>query len=702
MRRPIRLRALVAVLAAAAVMRLLAIALIVPAAEATWFEPFLTYTLAHPSVDPWSGWLDSGGSADAFPYGPGMLLFFGAFAAAASVVPIAGAAQIGIAVGLLLIDAVVGAVIWRSSRRYPERGLILWALSPIVFFATYLHGQLDLLPSALLLLTFVDLRSSRSLRSGLWLGIAIATKASALLAVPLIVLLLVRDRRYRSRARSLLLGAAPGIAIALACLALPGYRRMVLASPQFESVFAFSVRLSSSVSLLIAPAIVLLVGALFWRFSRLNLDLLLLYSTVMLLVVPLLAPASPGWYLWSGPLLALLLGETRFRYLLMVWATWAALAIGGALQYSPGAWRSSSIPPNPTRGLSVLLPQLTSAVPWLPDTIRTAGIGMGLVTAAVLLDRLGRRFDQYRLSSAPFSLAVAGDSGTGKDTLCVSLAQVFGTRSTAFVMGDDYHRHERGAPAWRVRTHLDPAANDIARLVRDVVGLIRGDFVTSRHYDHAKGRFTEHRAIARGDLVVVSGLHVLTATAIRNAVDLTVFLDMDEHLRALLKVRRDFEERGHAPASTLASIQARAGDREAFIQPQEPLADLVLRLEPAQPFEFVADGSDVPEVPPLRLVLVIRGLTFAEDLQRALIALVALEVSVEYLREPGAVRLAIEGIDAVDTLDVNAVAQHLISRPQEVFVGRPSWLGGSFGLCQLVLALALLERRGHADEERSR
>jgi hypothetical protein len=66
------------------------------------------------------------------------------------------------------------------------------------------------------------------------------------------------------------------------------------------------------------------------------------------------------------------------------------------------------------------------------------------------------------------------------------------------------------------------------------------------------------------------------------------------------------------------------------------------------------------------------------------------------------VRLLIEDTDDVESADIAAVAQSLLTRPQEVFVAKPSWLGGSFGLCQLVLTLAMLERRRRTDEERAR
>jgi hypothetical protein len=43
--------------------------------------------------------------------------------------------------------------------------------------------------------------------------------------------------------------------------------------------------------------------------------------------------------------------------------------------------------------------------------------------------------------------------------------------------------------------------------------------------------------------------------------------------------------------------------------------------------------------------------------------------------------------------DVRSLARHLLDRPEELFVRDPVWLGGSRGVMQLILVLAMLERR---------
>ena len=178
--------------------------------------------------------------------------------------------------------------------------------------------------------------------------------------------------------------------------------------------------------------------------------------------------------------------------------------------------------------------------------LATGTVLLGILMLVLIYRRARPRLDMYRLSGSPMSVAIAGDSGTGKDTLCISLANVFGESATSFLMGDDYHLYDRKAPLWQVTTHLHPAANDLPSMNRDALSLMRGQPVWAVHYDHTRGRFTKPRPIRQRELVVVNGLHALTSEEVRRTADLTVYTSMDERLRRQLKINRDVGQRGHS------------------------------------------------------------------------------------------------------------------------------------------------------------
>lgn len=676
----------VGLLALGVVVRIVLVVVLVPEIQTAWFTPFFRSLLDHPSLDPWQTFLDSGGDPAAFPYGPVQLVFFAFFAAITSWLPAEWGVQIGIAVGLLVVEAALWVMVYRSRRR-PERfGLLLVALSPIAVYASYVHGQLDLLPTALMFAAAVALRDRRWTASGVLGGLAIAAKFSSAFVPPLVLIFLLRNARFREHTRAYLLGLLPGLLLTLVPVALPGYREMVISTPSSESVVAYAVDLGPGLTLVVLPVVYVALLGLLYRFKRGNPALVVLLIGITLTAVTLLTPASPGWYLWSVPFLAVLAAPLGRQAM-------AALAAFWILATTTVALRASGSQPRGSTGTEdgfTEVGNFVHASGSLGSVLATATVVSGVLLLVLLYRRARPRFDMYRLSNSPMSVAIAGDSGTGKDTLCISLANVFGESATSFLMGDDYHLYDRNAPLWQVTTHLHPAANDLPSMNRDALSLMRGQPVWAVHYDHTRGRFTKQRPIRQRELVVVNGLHSLTSADVRRAADLTVFTSMDERLRRQLKINRDVGERGHSLEKVVSSIERRYPHAHQFIEPQADLADIVFRLEPerALPNEEAVDPRPVT----MALVASLRDTSFVEKLQRSLVSIGDCAAWIEYTGQPGEVRLVSHPED-LRPEDTAAIAMSLVERPEELFTDDPVWLGKSRGVMQLIVVLALLERR---------
>ena len=83
-----------------------------------------------------------------------------------------------------------------------------------------------------------------------------------------------------------------------------------------------------------------------------------------------------------------------------------------------------------------------------------------LVIAYRISQRMIKINDFLGLSKKPFSIGIAGDSASGKDTYVESLVGLFGNHSTTHLSGDDYHYWDRNEKIWEHLTHLDPKSND--------------------------------------------------------------------------------------------------------------------------------------------------------------------------------------------------------------------------------------------------
>ena len=154
------------------------------------FVPFIDYFVSSGFSNPWAHFAHS--VPDAFPYSGGMLallsiprLLLNPFMQAGTV---SSLHLLALRIPLLVADIVILRVLvsWFPTRM--NRVLFLYWCSPIVFYISYIHGQLDALPTALVLVALASLIRKRFLLSGLLYGAAISTKFSVLAIAPFLIL----------------------------------------------------------------------------------------------------------------------------------------------------------------------------------------------------------------------------------------------------------------------------------------------------------------------------------------------------------------------------------------------------------------------------------------------------------------------------------------------------------------------------------
>jgi hypothetical protein len=115
--------------------------------------------------------------------------------------------------------------------------------------------------------------------------------------------------------------------------------------------------------------------------------------------------------------------------------------------------------------------------------------GIGAIVALQILREGIRENDYYSLGQKPLVVGISGGSCTGKTTFAGALSGLFGNFSSVHLLGDDYHNWDRTSPMWRSITPLNPRANKLFELVRDLRRLLNGGIVNVRMYNHETGRF---------------------------------------------------------------------------------------------------------------------------------------------------------------------------------------------------------------------
>ena len=185
-------------------------------------------------------------------------------------------------------------------------------------------------------------------------------------------------------------------------------------------------------------------------------------------------------------------------------------------------------------------------------------------------------------AARPVMLAIAGDSAAGKTTLTRGLVEAIGADNITSMCVDDYHRYDRQERKGVPFTPLHPACNYVGIMEQHLQLLAMGEPVLKPVYNHHDGTLDRPVLFEPADYVIVEGLLPLHSRLSRACFDLSVYLDPVEETRYRWKIQRDTRDRGYTEAQVVADLERREPDSVAFVKPQCPYADVVVRFAPIE------------------------------------------------------------------------------------------------------------------------
>jgi uridine kinase len=142
-----------------------------------------------------------------------------------------------------------------------------------------------------------------------------------------------------------------------------------------------------------------------------------------------------------------------------------------------------------------------------------------------------------------------------------------------------YHDLVHLSPADRAVVNYDhPDSLDVDLLVSHLDDLLAGRPAEVPVYDFSTHTRTGRtRRVEPAPVVVVDGILVLAFPAIRECLDISVFVDAPAEVRLARRLDRDVRERGRTPESVRAQFAATVAPmHEAFVSPCRSFADMVL------------------------------------------------------------------------------------------------------------------------------
>ena len=186
-------------------------------------------------------------------------------------------------------------------------------------------------------------------------------------------------------------------------------------------------------------------------------------------------------------------------------------------------------------------------------------------------------------------IGIAGGTGSGKTTLTLGLKERFGDSVSILYHDNYYKQHDEMPYEERCKLNYDhPDAFDTQRLVDDLDALRRGETVYSPTYDYTMhnraaetvevhNRAAETVEVRPARVILVEGILIFVEPALRERMDIKLFVDTDADVRILRRILRDVKQRGRSLDSVVQQYLTTVKPmHEQFVEPSKRYADLIV------------------------------------------------------------------------------------------------------------------------------
>jgi uridine kinase len=180
----------------------------------------------------------------------------------------------------------------------------------------------------------------------------------------------------------------------------------------------------------------------------------------------------------------------------------------------------------------------------------------------------------------PVVIGVAGGSGSGKTTVVRRIVESLGPDQVVVLEHDRYYR-DRNDLRFEERAALNydhPDALETDLLVRHVRDLKAGQPVAVPEYDFTRhARRTATHTYDPRRAIIVEGILIFSDAALRELMDVKLFVDADADTRFIRRLQRDVAERGRTMESVIEQYLGTVKPMHfEFVEPTKRYADLII------------------------------------------------------------------------------------------------------------------------------
>ena len=176
-------------------------------------------------------------------------------------------------------------------------------------------------------------------------------------------------------------------------------------------------------------------------------------------------------------------------------------------------------------------------------------------------------------------VGIAGGSGSGKTTLMNNIVSRFSEDITVLSHDSYYRRHDDMPFEERCQLNYDePAALETELMVRHLDSLRNGEAIDCPVYDFTvHNRSDATQRIEPSRIIIVEGILIFENEALRDLMDIRIFVDTDADIRLCRRVKRDVNKRGRSLESVLTQYQETVKPMyEKYVEPSKKYAHILV------------------------------------------------------------------------------------------------------------------------------
>ncbi|MBI5471734.1 MAG: uridine kinase [Ignavibacteriae bacterium] len=177
-------------------------------------------------------------------------------------------------------------------------------------------------------------------------------------------------------------------------------------------------------------------------------------------------------------------------------------------------------------------------------------------------------------------VGIAGGTSSGKTTVTRQIASALGESNIALLQHDSYYKDlsQFGGKLANEINFDHPDAYDTQLLIDHIRRLKKGEVIAQPVYSYTTYRRTNDvKRVEPKRIIIVEGILVFCEPALRDIIDVKVFVDTDDDERVLRRIRRDVLERARTIESVMEQYITTVKPMHLeFVEPSKRWADVII------------------------------------------------------------------------------------------------------------------------------